>query len=316
MDVKIVSVENHNNLSVVQFASSFIDTFDYISLSEAMSDKLIEINEIDEIGNVNKVRVMNHSTKHVFIMDGDMLIGAKQNRVVNSSILVPPINKIFIDVSCVEQGRWNKTSSHFDSIDFSIPSGMRSKKSKSVYESLKKDKGHISDQHLVWDSVKEELESFNVESDTLSLPQILKEKGKEFKNEADKFTHDTRANGLGFFHYNKFLGLDLFNSSKIYTEYFEKLIKGAIWEIGSKTEKGEATTEAEVKYRMLELLDNIEKYDKEEFPGMGVGTEKRFQNEEVTGFELTFEEKTIHLTALKNENKRNRKNNFREGLYD
>jgi len=50
MDVKIVSVENHNNLSVVQFASSFIDTFDYISLSEAMSDKLIEINEIDEIG--------------------------------------------------------------------------------------------------------------------------------------------------------------------------------------------------------------------------------------------------------------------------
>ncbi|MBX3007637.1 MAG: hypothetical protein KF816_06370 [Melioribacteraceae bacterium] len=301
MDVKIVSVENHNNLAVVQFASSFIDTFDYISLSEAMADKLIEINEIDESGNVNKVRVMNHSTKHVFMMDGDIITGAKQNRVVNSSILVPPMNKIFIDVSCVEEGRWSKTSTKFKDEVFCAPPSIRSKKSKSVLKNLKEEKGHLSDQSMIWESVERAFHAFDLSSKTSSLTSIHDVKGKDFEIEADKFTLDTRANGIGLFHYNKFIGLDLFNSSKVYAEYFEKLVKGAVWEIESKTEKGDPTTEAEVKYRTLELLDNIDNYEKEEFPGIGVGTEKRFQNEEVTGFELSLEEKTIHLTVLTSE---------------
>ena len=40
-------------------------------------------------------------------------MGAKQNRIINLTILVPPGKTIVIPVSCVEAGRWRFTSDRF-----------------------------------------------------------------------------------------------------------------------------------------------------------------------------------------------------------
>jgi hypothetical protein len=46
----------------------------------------------------------------VLIVDGEELVGAKQNRVVNLTILVPAQQTVVIPVTCVEQGRWHHVS--------------------------------------------------------------------------------------------------------------------------------------------------------------------------------------------------------------
>ena len=48
-------------------------------------------------------------------MDGEELIGAKQNHTLNLSILVPAHASIDIPVSCVERGRWHHLSREFSS---------------------------------------------------------------------------------------------------------------------------------------------------------------------------------------------------------
>jgi hypothetical protein len=49
------------------------------------------------------------------MLDGEELIGAKQNRVLNLTILAGARSSLIIPVSCVEAGRWNMQSQHFSS---------------------------------------------------------------------------------------------------------------------------------------------------------------------------------------------------------
>jgi len=61
---------------------------DYLTLNEAFQKKGIEISEVSEGGSVPELRLKNNLDKDVFAADGEALLGAKQNRVLNSSIYV------------------------------------------------------------------------------------------------------------------------------------------------------------------------------------------------------------------------------------
>ena len=61
----------------------------YLTLDQALSDQWTEVTEVSDQGSVPNLLVVNKGEKPVFILDGEELVGAKQNRVVNLSILVP-----------------------------------------------------------------------------------------------------------------------------------------------------------------------------------------------------------------------------------
>ena len=50
------------------------------------------------------------------ILDGEVLVGAKQNRVANLSIMLPPATDTVIPVSCVEACRWSYASDNFQAL--------------------------------------------------------------------------------------------------------------------------------------------------------------------------------------------------------
>ena len=74
---------------------------------------MVTIREVDGGGRVPEVQVTNIGDRPVLFIDGDELIGAKQNRVVNLTILVPAFTTLKIPVSCVEAGRWKARSDTF-----------------------------------------------------------------------------------------------------------------------------------------------------------------------------------------------------------
>ncbi len=67
----------------------------------------VEVDEVSSAGSVPDLHVTNRLTDRVLLIDGQELIGAKQNRIVNTDVLVPASTKITIPVSCVEAGRWS-----------------------------------------------------------------------------------------------------------------------------------------------------------------------------------------------------------------
>jgi hypothetical protein len=113
--VQIGAEQSYKNLTVFPVLSDYVIPFDYLTLDEALSKDLIEVVEIDEGGSVPELKVINKSEKMVLILDGEELVGAKQNRIVNTTILIPAMEKVVIPVSCVEEGRWSYDTERFHS---------------------------------------------------------------------------------------------------------------------------------------------------------------------------------------------------------
>ena len=82
----------------------------YITLDEALPRGL-RITETSRLGlGARALRREPDSTSAVLLYDGEELVGAKQNRILNVSVLVGAGAKLPIPVSCVEQGRWSRRS--------------------------------------------------------------------------------------------------------------------------------------------------------------------------------------------------------------
>ena len=68
---------------------------------------MIDGGEVSRGGSVPELKVVNKSDRMLLILDGEELVGAKQNRIVNTTILIAGNTATVIPVSCVEQGRWS-----------------------------------------------------------------------------------------------------------------------------------------------------------------------------------------------------------------
>ncbi|MCY3824735.1 MAG: hypothetical protein OXG62_12795 [Nitrospinae bacterium] len=75
-----------------------------VTLGEAMRQGLVKV---VETGNVSRLMVRNLGYREVFIQAGDIVKGGKQDRVLLTSLIVPPRSGFIpIGAFCVEAGRW------------------------------------------------------------------------------------------------------------------------------------------------------------------------------------------------------------------
>jgi len=73
----------------------------------AALDGQVAITELEGGASVNDLVVANDSDRAVLLYEGEEILGAQQNRVLDVSVLVAARAKVRIPVSCVEQGRWD-----------------------------------------------------------------------------------------------------------------------------------------------------------------------------------------------------------------
>ena len=84
----------------------------YVTLDEALGLGF-RVTEVSAAGSVPELLATNPTGANVIVCDGEELVGAKQNRILNVTVLVGSRSKARIPVSCVEQGRWSSRSAAF-----------------------------------------------------------------------------------------------------------------------------------------------------------------------------------------------------------
>ncbi len=298
MLAQVLSFQKEGSLSMIQLSTSDQNTFNYISGATAIKQDLVQVKEVSEQGSVNNLVVFNLSDDFIFFSDGDILQGAKQNRVLNTSVLLAPHTKVNLPVSCVEQGRWFHKSPKFRESGYSAPTDLRAMKALHVKKNLEKRENFMAEQGAVWSKVNEYSSSLGVASPTANLSDIFDNKELLFDEFVNKFKHKGGANGIAIFIKNNLVNIDVFNKTDIFSEYFSKLLKGSAMEAFRLKDDKNGINEAEAKYKVLTFLDKLEEIHFETYKGVGVGNEKRFETKDMTGFELNYENKMIHLTAL------------------
>src|ERR1700685_1446584 len=112
-------------LSVFPLFAESNGSVDYLLADEAIRDQLLTVQEVSEGGSVPELLVENKGDLRVLFIEGEELVGAKQNRILNTSILVAAKTKTKIPVSCVEQGRWGYKSKFFGSSGSHSPLQLR-----------------------------------------------------------------------------------------------------------------------------------------------------------------------------------------------
>jgi hypothetical protein len=81
----------------------------YVTLDDALPLGFA-VTESDEAGSVPELTPRNPLDSDVLLHDGEELSGAKQNRILNVSVLAAARSELRIPASCVEQGRWSARS--------------------------------------------------------------------------------------------------------------------------------------------------------------------------------------------------------------
>lgn len=163
---KLEKIQEHKNMAIFPILCTLDHSPKYLTLKEAMEKQVLVITEIDQGGSVPELKVINKGEMAVLLLDGEELAGAKQNRVLNTTILLKKKSETIIPVSCTEQGRWSYVSSDFIESGAVMSPSIRGMKAKTVAQSLENSETYHSNQGAVWEAIEDLSQEADVASET------------------------------------------------------------------------------------------------------------------------------------------------------
>jgi len=275
---------------------------DYVLLDEAMGEGTVTIKEKGD-GTVPELVAINVSDSEILVLDGDCLLGAKQDRMVNRSLILPGKSETSIPVSCVERGRWRTRSDKFSFAAKRAPQKTR-KPARDV------EAGAVSEgeaaaaarlsmaQGKVWDEVRLYSDAAGVHAPTEALHDV--HEGREGADDGvERFLGQVTALedqvGMMIFHGSTVLGMDVVGGRSLYTKLHERLLGGyALDVLRVRTElDGAVPDEADG----LRFLDGAARATRTLAPTPGLG-EYAVLTGEVVGAELTSQGRLVHRNAF------------------
>ena len=172
---------------------------DYLTLPDALAREQARVTEVSEQGTVPELAFENLARdRDVLLLDGEELIGARQNRILNLTILVAAGMRVKIPVSCVEQGRWNPVSKAFRTSGRALFADARAAKMRQVNVSMRTDGSRRTNQGDVWRRVAEKAEALNVESSTGAMHDVFESREPDLQRYAQAFQALPRQVGAVF----------------------------------------------------------------------------------------------------------------------
>jgi hypothetical protein len=282
------------NLTLYPLLGEPGEKMDYITLDEALAAKKASVAEVSAAGSVPDLLFRNDGDTPVLLLDGEELIGAKQNRVLNLSILAPANETIIIPVSCVEAGRWSQLTPGFQSSGHSMYARGRAAKVSQVSMSMRTGHSH-SNQSEIWRDISQKSDRMGVRSATNAMSDIYESRAEKLAEYLPQFEAVENQIGAMFEIDGAIAGMDLFDRETTLAKVLPKLVHSfALDAIEVFPDRGsEPSTE-----RAGQFIGAVTATAIDSFPAAGLGEDLRLSDEMVSGGALAIDGIVVHLYAF------------------
>jgi len=289
------TVVTFENLSMIPLLRDGERSADYLTLDEAIADGRAHITEVSDAGRVSELKIAVTGPMPVLLLDGEELLGAKQNRVVNLTILAPAAHTMVIPVSCVESGRWRHVSRGFASAPRAQFAEGRAAKMRQVTASLHTAGGRASDQHAVWNTIAERSARMGAASDTSAMSAMFEKLETPLEQFVAAFPPAEHQVGAIFFINGRQAGLELFDAASTWRKLAPKLVRSyamdAIDRRGQRSRTSAATDAVSFARSVTSAPASI-------FPAAGDGEDVRLTGTDIAGAALVAGGRAIHVSAF------------------
>ena len=264
----------------------------YLTLDEAMAAGLC-VEEVSDAGSVPELLVANPTEQRVLLLDGEELIGAKQNRILNVSVLVAPRSDLRIPVSCVEEGRWSQRSASFESAPHTAHPELRRRKA----ERLRGAPMALgSAQGEVWDEVRGKLDRLGSPSPTGAQSDAFAARRADLSTLAGAFPLTPGQSGAIVGLRGRVVACDLVSLPSAFSRLYPKLLAGYLLDAIECLDA--PATDRQAIEGFLAALDWARLARR---PSVGLGEDLRLTGTGVVGSGLELEGELIQLSAFPSE---------------
>jgi hypothetical protein len=269
---------------------------DLLLTHQAIGAQVLEILEKGE-AEVQELEALNKGKKPVLILEGDTLVGCKQNRVVARSVILGAKGKAAIPVGCMEQGRWECASESFGSGKMRISPSVRRASTREVLEAKRSRREKVSvDQSRLWEDVQLCIDHSGADTPTSDYHAVIEEQSVAATERARTLETQPGQVGVLVMAGGAFLGLELAGHPDTWNELAERtlpaILMDATWLSEYVDEPASPGPDASA------WLSRIQNAPVTLSPGLAQGIEVDVEDEDLGGSGLWFEEQLVHLAIF------------------
>ena len=132
-----------------------------VLLPEAIAQSELELVEQGS-GVVQQVLARNRGARDVLVLEGDTLVGCRQNRMVAWTVLVAARSAAPVSVGCMERGRWSTGGRHFAAGEMTVDPHVRRRTKRETNATAASAGGPRLDQGRAWSDIDGKLEEWSL----------------------------------------------------------------------------------------------------------------------------------------------------------
>jgi hypothetical protein len=303
--LKISEPIKHKNLSVSFLSRQEQQSITCLNWDEALILKALEVSEIDG-GTVNEIRIVNGCIFPIFIPEGVVFVGLKQNRALRTSILINSRQELHCPCHCVEAGRWTSQTFYAEGSPYNLYSRLRTINLRYIGESLRNQERYKPDssksQQESWNNIrlmrqrKAQQTGRPIQSPAEDIADIYQDERQTLEDFITKLSCPQDAIGFIATMNGHVLTVELFGTTKLFNRNCKGILAGIALEATDRefcqelSHREPLTVEA--------LLRSIRVAHKDHFTAIGQGVDIRLETNNMVGAALVHESQLYHLEVF------------------
>jgi hypothetical protein len=268
---------------------------DYLLLEDGIAQGKVRVTELHAGGSVPELRLENDADLPVLLVDGEELVGAKQNRVLNLTILAPAKQTTVIPVSCVEAGRWRMASADLKTADHVMYSLGRGEQMAQVTASMRSSGTRKSDQGAIWRNIADKAVRLRTSSPTGAMSDIYERHAKSVEEFARAFAWQENQCGVAFAIGGQILGLEIFDHPEVMRRFFQKLVRSYALDALDAAPAANGAASVETVRALVTQVGAAQSFMEQ---ALGIGKDVRFNGREISGAALWAHERYVHICTF------------------